>query len=320
MLLALLAVLGACGNSTADGSDEADVEREVQLETRTSRRVDDTSDDGTAPAQGTAAPTTSAPRSIDSVPTTLEAVETQDAETAEAEDGTSIDVASTTTAPTVESTTTTTIAPEPECGSLRSVPAGAVEFRSVSADVDGDGLADEVSTYGEPGRVAWLIRIELGAGEGMELVIEDAVLFDIGFPLIRPLGAADLDADGELELFAVVSASAATESVAVFDTVGCTVVRMQNAVTGNPLLFPVGSSVGYSVGLRCDAGGFSTIFGRSFDGETWSGEITPYEVFGPLVEPGLPLDADWVGAETVAAEVATLACAGIEWVPSVELE
>jgi hypothetical protein len=295
-------VAASCGSS--GGADDNDAEREVQLETRTSRRpnvpttMSQNADSGAVAVTSTAPPTSEdESEATTTAPTTLAPAPT-----------------------TVPPTTVPATTVPPTCSQVRGIPVGAIDLATIAGDVDGDGMVDEISTYGEPDRSVWWIRTELGRGEVIESAIADALLFDLGFPLVRPVGAVDLDGDGTAEVFVVLSAGAATEDVGLIDVVGCTAVRMENAATGEPAVFQIGSSAGHSSGLRCEPGGFAALFARTFDGETYSGDITPYVVLGPLVEPGIPIDVDWVGADVVRAEVGGLLCPGATFVVSPDLD
>lgn len=210
--------------------------------------------------------------------------------------------------PSVAPTTSTPVV----CGELDPIPTGAIELVDSLADVDGDGKADLVTTYGAADRSSWYLRVGLGRGGSAQVVMDGALLFDLGFALIEPAGAVDLDGDGADELFVIQSAGAASVVVGLYDFEDCRIVAMTDAVTGKQVTFPIGESVTRSSGVTCDHGDVAGVVAMTTDGELWEAEVVPYEVFGSLAEAGLLLELTWTGAG-VGSDISTLDCPGVIW-------
>jgi hypothetical protein len=140
------------------------------------------------------------------------------------------------------------------CVDLPRIPTGASVTGQLSADVDGDGRDDLVTTYrrGSGDALRRILRVEL-ADQGFEQP------FGVDtFPSELALVAAvNLDDGPDLpnatmELFVVIGGSADHEVVGVFYAEGC-VLRRAAGADGNPAEFVIGERENEHRGLRCDA-------------------------------------------------------------------
>jgi hypothetical protein len=214
--------------------------------------------------------------------------------------------------PVPESSAAPTTSTPPVCSELDPILTGAIELVDSLADVDGDAKADLVTTYGVADRSAWYLRVGLGRGGSVQVVMDEALLLDLGFALIEPAGAVDLDGDGADELFVIQSAGAASVVVGLYDFEDCRIVAITDVVTGKQLTFPIGESVTRSSGVTCEYGDVAGVVAMTTDGELWEAEVVPYEVFGSLAESGLVLERAWTG-DGVGSEISTLDCPGVVW-------
>lgn len=149
----------------------------------------------------------------------------------------------TTVAPTTSSSSTTAPPATPACASV-TVPAGATRQTTVSAEVDGDGKADELRTFLD-GDSAWHLQVILAAGGGADLELAAS---DSG--AVAVLGGVDLDGDGADEIWARTGSGASATILGLIRFAGCSLTRVTFA-GGAPVELAVGGSVGTASGVAC---------------------------------------------------------------------
>ncbi len=139
------------------------------------------------------------------------------------------------------------------CADLAPIPADASITGGLSADVDGDGLDDRVTTYrrGSGETLRRIMRVELD-DQGFEQP------FGVDtFPReLAVLAAANLDDGPDLpnttmELFVGIGGDDEHESVGVFYAEGC-VLRRATDPGGNEAVFTIGRVDEEYRGLRCE--------------------------------------------------------------------
>ena len=221
--------------------------------------------------------------------------ETASTTTAESDTTTTTSVVETTTTPT------TAAAPCPE----PPVPAVTVAMTQAAGDVDGDGTADRLMTYGAGSQddpSPWHVRVELGAGGGYDGEIADAP----GFAPVRVLGAADVSADTSAEPFVVVDSGASTSLVRVFQWGGCELTPLAGTV------LPVGGTVTHLDGLVCEDDGLVRLSATSDDGVTYATTRQPLAIVdGGLMPSGPPVVETLVAGEAIGG-YASIDCPGVE--------
>ncbi len=155
--------------------------------------------------------------------------------------------ASSTTAVTSTTTPSTTTKPStpPACTTI-AVPAGATRQTKASADVDGDGKADEIRTF-IIGEGDWHLQVLLAAGGGADLSV---ATFDPG--AVAVLGGFDLDGDGPEEIWARTGSGASATILGLIRYADCSLTRVTFA-GGDPAELAVGGSVGTTSGVECAA-------------------------------------------------------------------
>jgi hypothetical protein len=195
-------------------------------------------------------------------------------------DGDDDSAASTTTAEatttTTEATTTTTQAPA--CPAV-SVPGGAQEVTELDGDADGDGTDDELRTY-RVGEEEWHLQVELAADGGADLVLPS---FGGGVGLI---GGADVDGDGQDEVWARTGSGASATIVGLAKLVDCALVRV-TFPTGELAELPIGGSVGTTSGVACGDAVLTAYTATFTEGSTYEVAATTYGLEGTaLLERG----------------------------------
>lgn len=131
---------------------------------------------------------------------------------------------------------------EPACPSVRApAPDDAVE-----ADLDGDGVPDEVGSVEQPGQL--VVSVTLGAGGGAVIMLPT-----FGSDGVDLVGPADVDGDGAAELWVQTGSGASAAILGLVRFAGCQLVQVTFA-DGAPAEVPVGGSVGTSAGLSCETG------------------------------------------------------------------
>jgi hypothetical protein len=181
------------------------------------------------------------------------------------------------------------------------MPSDAADPTTIAADLDLDGLDDDVRTYFSPAEGRWRIRVEWGRGGATDQVIDDSV----GGELARPIGPHDVEGDGLPELFAVVGSGAATDLVGLYDVSQCQLVRV--TLDGEAASFPVGASVQHVSGLSCGpVGDLDRLFADFVADDTFEGGVEPFALSGSELTAGLGDGATFTGDE--AAALAVLDC------------
>ncbi len=139
------------------------------------------------------------------------------------------------------------------CTDLDPIPADASITGRLSADVDGDGHDDLVTTYrrGSGDELRRMLRVEF-ADQGFEQPFG----FDTFPRELAVVAAVNLDDGPDLpntttELLVVIGGSADHELIGVFYAEGC-VLRRATGADGNPAEFIVGDVGNVKYGVRCD--------------------------------------------------------------------
>lgn len=152
--------------------------------------------------------------------------------------------ASTTSRPSTTARSSTTESPaSPACAKI-TIPAGATGQTTASADVDGDGKADELRTF-VVGESNWHLQAALAAGGGADLKL---TTFDPG--AVAVLGGVDLDDDGADEIWARTGSGASATILGLVHYADCALTRVTFA-GGDPVELAVGGSVGTASGVEC---------------------------------------------------------------------
>jgi hypothetical protein len=200
---------------------------------------------------------------------------TSAAPTTSAGPGTSTSAAPTSGAPTSGAPATTTsegptstsgvAPPAGACPPLASLPADAEGSGAREADVDDDGLADQVLTYSvgaSPGAGDWRLRVELGAGGGAEYTLpEDPAPAAFQVLGTSYVGSTVDPGPGGLRplIFAWVNSGASAKVVALYRLDGCALVPVAGP-GGGPASFIAGGSIGHQEGARCDGVAGTSLF------------------------------------------------------------
>lgn len=168
-----------------------------------------------------------------------------------------------------------------------------------SVDADGDAALDVMTTYLVG--ADWRLRVDLGAGGSIDVVIADVS------PLTGALalGAFDIEGDGTGELFVKVDGGAYATLVALYDVDGCGVVPI--TIGGERAVFAVGASVSNFAGLNCDGSLLWTFEGTLIEGSDGMYEAIdiPYTLEGHVLTQGV---GD--GAVVSAGEIGPLLTCG----------
>ncbi len=138
---------------------------------------------------------------------------------------------------------TSTPGPRPTCPSVR---APEPYDDAVVADLDGDGVPDEVGSVEQPGEL--IVSVELAAGGGA--VIALPTFRSEGVALVGP---ADVDDDGAAEVWVRTGSGASAVILGLVRFADCQLVQVTFA-DGSPAEVPVGGSVGTSAGVSCETG------------------------------------------------------------------
>ncbi len=166
---------------------------------------------------------------------------------------------------------------QPQESAPPAPPADAADLRSIFVDLDGDGAAEEITTYVSPSEGAWHLRVVFGVGGGVDGPIEGSDPFTPA----RPMGANDVDGDGTKEIFASVTSGASTQFAGLWVVDGCSVTRVTDAFSGNPFLLGMGGSVGHQDGFRCTGGSLETNSAEAnADGTEYFTDVRTYRLDG----------------------------------------
>jgi hypothetical protein len=197
-----------------------------------------------------------------------------------------------------------TLTPTPGvCTEAPPAPGEALDLTSLSTDLSGDGLDDELATYAVPSENQWHIRISYGAGGSVDEAIEGSSLVAAA----RPIGGHDIDGDERAEAFVTVGSGASTILVGLYVVGDCGLSRV--TVEGFPAVFPVGATVGNASGLRCEAPGLSRLFAMQTTEESYVGGSQPYALQGSVLIDGPQLTGELTMAG--AAQLAMFTCGGL---------
>jgi hypothetical protein len=214
-------------------------------------------------------------------------------------------VAPTTAAPPPASEPPPVTTASPACPAAPPLAPGAADLTSAGADVDGDGLADLVSTYVVPAEGRWHVRIEFGVGGSADATIADSGMVAPA----RPLGGHDVDGDGTDEVFLTVGSGASAVLVGLYDVAGCALARV--TAGPEPAVFPIGATVGNVSGLSCDGvGDLDRLFAQEVAADLYEGGFEPYTLSGNVLTVGIGDGATFTAAE--AGALAVLDCGSLD--------
>lgn len=219
--------------------------------------------------------------------------------------------ATTTPLPTATSSplTTTTLA---RC-SAPPVPAGAPASAPTTADVDGDGRPDTVTTYavGDQPDPRSHIRLQRSGAPGGEVDAE--VRDDLGLgggQLVRVLGASSIGGPGAT-IFVQLGRGASTSFVGLFGLDGCTLGPV--APAGGQSALAIGGSVTHLSGVRCTGAGLEVATFASDDGQTYTGTVQAYRRAGlTLVADGPPTPRTLSADDPDFDALTSLRCDGVQ--------
>lgn len=188
---------------------------------------------------------------------------------------------SATEAPSTSSSSSTTSAAT--CDPI-GLPDGAANIAEAAGDVDGDGADDDLLSY-RLGTDDWRLRVELAAGGAADVVIPS-----FGDGAIAVLGGADVDGDGDDEVWAQTGSGASAAIIGLARFTDCKLERVTFA-GGDPAEFPVGGSVGNAAGLDCEGHGDPTAdltgYTATNTGEgTYEVTATEYALEGTVLTQG----------------------------------
>lgn len=178
--------------------------------------------------------------------------------------------AATTTTTASPRSTTSVAAACPE----QPAPRGEQRGAPVPLDADGDAAGDEVSVHvREPGTV----EVVVAHGAGGRSVVEVADENVATFADVRVAAVADVDADGDDDVWVVVGAGASVEIATLVLADGCDPVRAE--VDGRGSAFTFGASVGHVAGIECTGDGAFRIHEADLAGDTtYQGTTTTWSV------------------------------------------
>lgn len=162
------------------------------------------------------------------------------------DDGTSPAATSVPPSATDPPASTTSSIPAPVCEEQEPAPGDPTEPPS-AADVDGDGAGDDVLLRIVDERT---IAVEVAFAAGGRTVVRYDDPSVATFAAVRIARVADVDADGDDDLWVVVGSGAAVEIVSLVLADGCDLVRPEG--DAGPNSYTVGASVGFISGVECD--------------------------------------------------------------------
>lgn len=184
------------------------------------------------------------------------------------------------------STTTPPDDPGTACAE-EDAASGEAPEPALAADVDGDGDADEVLVRIVDDRT---IALEVTFAAGGRTVVRYDDPSVATFAAVRIARVADVDADGDEDLWVVVGSGAAVEIVSLVLADGCDLVRPEGGA--GPNSYTVGASVGFISGVECDdldadgtTSGFLEHVAERTSDSTYRGTST--EWFVEVEPPGL---------------------------------
>lgn len=199
--------------------------------------------------------------------------------------------AATTTTNVATTTTTLPPCPAPPAGSSATEPGNG---DGTAADVDGDGAADQLrgTLLGDD---AWRLTVDLARGGAAELELQT-----FGGP-VGLVGGADIDGDGDDEIWARTGAGASTTIVGLFTLDGCDLSQV-SFQSGGPVELPVGGSVGTASGVECAPEGRLLVHSATYvgdgGGDRYEVETTSYEL-----EDGVLVEGERSASDIAASDV-----------------
>lgn len=164
------------------------------------------------------------------------------------------------TAPAATADTLSTIQAG-RCPAVAAVPAPEA-VTDDHADVDGDGMADLLTSYAAGGQ--WHVRVALAAGGGADVSLPAE-----GDGTVNVLGGTDLDGRVGDEVFVAVGAVEAGTLLAMFGFAECHLVRLLGP-DGRPAAFPIGATDTLANGLRCQPSEVVVLQATSTDGNAFT--------------------------------------------------
>lgn len=175
-------------------------------------------------------------------------------------------------APTSPTSTT-----EAACPSVR---APEPDDDALAADLDGDGVPDEVGSVERPGELA--VSVALAAGGGAVIVLPTFASDSVGL-----VGPADVDGDGAAELWVQTGSGASAAILGLVRFADCQLAQVTFA-DGGPAEVPVGGSVGTAAGLSCETGvdptaDVTTYVAGNVGEETYEVTATEYALDGAVL-------------------------------------
>jgi hypothetical protein len=192
----------------------------------------------------------------------------------------------------------------------------------VSADFDGDGAIDSLSTYGTGTAsypAPWHIRLDRASGGSVDAVIPDAT----GPGNVRPLGGAEISQSGGLppdgsgvEAFVQVGSGASVALIGIFQYQDCALVRITGPAAPDAAAFPVGGTVTHLDGLSCEgvAGGqrLIALSATSADGTTYTTSDQLLQIGSSAFTAPNPAIAGTVASgDPALGAYATISCPGV---------
>jgi hypothetical protein len=115
-----------------------------------------------------------------------------------------------------------------------------------AGDTNGDGTADATALYA-PADTSLLLVSELGGGAGTSAVVIDGEAVTPGGGRIAAV--ADIEGDGDDDVWLVIGSGAATEIHTLVVAQGCDLRRPKSGDLTNS--FPVGASLAGTAGIEC---------------------------------------------------------------------
>jgi hypothetical protein len=189
-----------------------------------------------------------------------------------------------TTAPATSTTQAVITTTGPSCTEL-DAPGDVDDRLDITADVDGDGADDEVTSFRVPGSdTLYQLQVAFAAGGGAVTTVDGDGVVTAGV-----LGGADIDGDGGEELWVRTTAGASATILGIVRRDGCDLTRV-SAPSGQPIALPIGGSVGSPSGIECEGdvapeADLTTFAASSIDGVEYEVLATEHDLDGAtLVE------------------------------------
>jgi hypothetical protein len=146
-----------------------------------------------------------------------------------------------------------------------------LDATTASADVDGDGEADDITAHRATD--GWHVRVDLASGGGA-----DGALSTAGAEGAALIGGADAGGDAAEEIWLQTGSGASARILGLFRFRDCAVVPV--TVNGAVAELPVGASVVNTSGVACEDGAVVIRSGTSSDGRTYEVTAEQYRLDG----------------------------------------